>query len=140
MTPKSEKRSKISIIRFIYLYLISAITFIVFLIGAVTIVDQGLKSFVFGVEEYDYEYEYPVRVPLENCEIYFDAENNDAYKDCLGRQKSTVEERIENPKGFSNNVKRRLSIGVAQVLVAFPLWIFHWGIIERDRKRKHAKK
>lgn len=41
-----------SIIRFIYLYLISAISFIVFLIGAVNLVDIVIKTFVFQVDEY----------------------------------------------------------------------------------------
>jgi len=137
MPPKSIKRSKISIIRFIYLYLISAITFIVFLIGAVTIVDQGLKSFVFGVEEYDYNRPVPIMI---DCERYIGL-NDDSYENCLKKMDliDEKEEAVKKP-AFSNESKRRLSIGIAQVLVAFPLWIFHWGIIERDRKRKLVKK
>ena len=134
MPPKqNEKRSKISIIRFIYLYLISAITFIVFLFGAVTIVDQGLKSFVFGVEEYDY-YNRPVPVMID-CEKYAGLDD-DSYENCLKRIELVEEKEVPEKSMFTNEAKRRLSIGVAQVLVAFPLWIFHWGIIERDRRRK----
>jgi hypothetical protein len=135
MPPKPSKRSKISIIRFIYLYLISAITFIVFIIGAVTLVDQGLKTFVFGVEEYDY-YERPI--PVLDC-THLDGEDFD---NCIKKMEiiETKEEEVKEKSNFTNEVKRRLSIGVAQVLVAFPLWLFHWRIIERDRKRKLAKK
>ncbi|MFC1599824.1 hypothetical protein ACFL3T_02235 [Patescibacteria group bacterium] len=136
MPPKPHKRSKISIVRFIYLYLISAITFIVFLIGAVTIVDQGLKSFVFGVEEYDYNRPVPVMI---DCERYVSLDD-ESYENCL-KKVELIDEIGEPEKSiFTNEARKRLSIGVAQVLVAFPLWIFHWGIIERDRKKKYPKK
>ncbi len=137
MPPKSQKRSKMSIIRFIYLYLITAITFIVFIIGAVNIVNQAFKSFVFGVEEYDY-YDRPVAVAtIENCEGY----SNTDYDNCLMRQKQAmVNSEVEEKSVFTNEAKRTLSIGIAQVVVGFPLWIFHWGIIERDRKERKTMK
>jgi len=131
-----QKKKKVSIIRFIYLYLITAITFIVFIIGAVNIVDQGLKSFVFNVEEYDY-YDRPI--PVMDCEIYLDANQDaEAYENCLEKQKAAME--YEAPKSkFTNEAKRRLSIGIAQVVVGFPLWLFHWRIIERDRRERRKK-
>ncbi len=131
----TDKRSKLSIIRFIYLYLITAITFIVFIIGAVNIVDQSLKSFVFNVEEYDYA--RPV-VPAIECERFLESDDEQAYRDCLDKQKLT-EEPKEKSK-FTNQAKRRISVGIAQVLVALPLWIFHWRIIERDRRERKSKK
>lgn len=134
MPQKETKRSKISIVRFIYLYLISAITFIVFIIGAVTLVNQGLKSFVFGVEEYDY-YDRPYPVMIE-CEKYVGISDED-YEACIQKME-TAEGEVEKSM-FTNEAKRTLSIGIAQVLVAFPLWIFHWRIIERDRKRREKK-
>lgn len=138
MPPKKgpDKMSKISIVRFIYLYLISAITFIIFVIGAVSIVDQGLKSFVFGVTEYDY-YERPVMV---NCDMYLkidDESSKQAYDECLKNQELYVNQ--QEKSSFTDESKRRLSIGVAQVLVAFPFWLFHWKIIERDRRRKRSE-
>jgi len=132
-----QKRSKVSIVRFIYLYLITAITFIVFIIGAVSIVDQALKSFVFNVEEYDY-YDRPV--PVMDCGMYLEIEGEvEAYENCLAKQKETLEPETKKSK-FTNEAKRRLSIGIAQVLVAFPLWIFHWRIIERDRRERRKVK
>ncbi len=131
----TEKRNKLSIIRFIYLYLITAITFIVFIIGAVNIVDQSLKSFVFNVEEYDYT--RPVVAAIE-CERFLESDDEEAYHDCLDKQKQASEQ--ENKSRFTNEAKKRISIGIAQVLVALPLWIFHWRIIERDRRERKSKK
>jgi hypothetical protein len=131
----TNKRSKLSIIRFIYLYLITAITFIVFIIGAVNIVDQSLKSFVFNVEEYDYA--RPV-MPAIECERYLETDNKEAYRECLDKHESTEDEKEKSR--FTNEAKRRISIGIAQVLVAFPLWIFHWRTIERDRRERKTKK
>jgi hypothetical protein len=140
MPPKTpQKRSKVSIIRFIYLYLITAITFIVFIIGAVNIVNQAFKSFVFGVEEYDY-YDRPV--VMMDCEMYLSPDQDaEAYTNCLEKQKAMgiAENEIPTSK-FTNEAKRTLSIGIAQVVVAFPLWIFHWRIIERDRKERKGMK
>lgn len=145
MPPKassvSDKKDRISIIRFIYLYLITAITFIVFIIGAVTIVDVVLKAYVFNVDEYDYGYDRPVMI----CEKYaMGAEgeyvDNPNYEDCLLKQKASEETyEKENTGTLSDESARRLSIGIAQVFVAFPLWIFHWRIIERDRKERRKK-
>lgn len=136
-TKPQSKRSKVSVIRFIYLYLITAITFIVFIIGAVNIVDTGLKSFVFQVDEYDYP-----RAPMPDlmCERYVGLED-EAYENCLIKQQAGIEkEKVIEKEILSNDAKRRLSIGIAQVIVAFPLWLFHWGIIERDRRRKRSEK
>ncbi|MFC1810999.1 hypothetical protein ACFLZH_05850 [Patescibacteria group bacterium] len=137
MPPKPHsKRSKVSVIRFIYLYLITAITFITFIIGAVNIVDTGLKSFVFQVDDYDY-----ARPPMPDlmCEQYAGLDDK-SYEICLEKQRIGVEkEEIIEKRGLSNDAKRRLSIGIAQVLVAFPLWLFHWRIIERDRKQRRKK-
>lgn len=135
MPPKPHsKRSKVSVIRFIYLYLITAITFITFIIGAVNIVDTGLKSFVFQVDEYEYRI---TPAPNLMCERFLGDEDPEAYDNCLEKQKAGMEKE-EEPKGLSNNAKRKFSIGIAQVLVAFPLWLFHWRIIERDRRRKRS--
>lgn len=133
MPPHKEKMRGNSIIRYIYLYLISAITFIIFVIGAVNIVDTGLKEFVFDIDDYDYARPIPVFM----CERHLETEDNEAYENCLLKQKTyeEVEDEKEKPL-LSNDAKRRLSIGIAQVLVAFPLWIFHWRRIERDRKEQ----
>jgi len=134
--PKEQPRiNKISIIRFIYLYLITAITFIVFIIGAVTIVNTALKVYVFHVDE------YYTGSPMMYCEkMIYTKEgttmDNPNYQDCIAQQTKAEEERKSKP--LSDDAARNLSIGIAQVLIAFPLWIFHWRIIERDRKEKKS--
>ncbi len=129
MSPKKtspDKKDKISIVRFIYLYIITAITFIVFIIGAITIVDVVLKAYVFDVDEYEWS-----RPPTIYCE---NLTRGPEYEDCLKRREAAEEK--EDARIISKDSARRLSIGIAQVIVAFPLWIFHWRIIERDRKRR----
>ncbi|MBD3156747.1 hypothetical protein GF369_02865 [Candidatus Peregrinibacteria bacterium] len=133
---------KVSIIRLVYLYIISAITFIVFLIGAVSLVNLGLKVFIFDIQEDYYRPESPVMV----CERYspivketeeeteYDKLQREAYEECLEKQRKREEE--QESRWISQSVARDLSIGIAQVLVALPLWLFHWRIIERDRKKR----
>jgi hypothetical protein len=130
------KLRRISIVRFIYLYLIAAITFITFVIGAVGIVDTVMKAYVFKVD--DYYYSQPVMI----CEKYTMGKDgvyldNPNYAVCLEQQKTAEEQRLKKP--ISDDTARNLSIGIAQVLIAFPLWIFHWRIIEKDRKQNQRK-
>lgn len=143
MPPKKEsnKLTGGEIIRYIYLYLISAISFIVFIIGAVSIVDVGIKVFILEVPEYDY---YETR-PMMICERFMvgpegEAIDNPNYEDCIADQKAGLKETDEDKPIFSTEYKRRIAIGIAQVAVAFPLWLMHWRIIERDRREKYALK
>lgn len=141
---RSSQDGKVSTIRLIYLYLISAITFIVFLIGAVSLVNLGLKVFVFDIEENYYDYNRPMMV----CEPYVKAPSaegeeidnekaDQAYEECMAKQKA-IEEKRES-RWISESLARELSIGIAQVLVALPLWLFHWRTIERDRKKRKIR-
>lgn len=132
---KTQKYDRVSVIRFIYLYIITAVTFIVFIIGAVSIVNVVLKEFVFEIDEDYYARPYFV------CESYmFSREDGtpaiEEYEKCMEQQKKLAVERSKGP--VSESGARALSIGIAQVLVAFPLWIFHWRIIERDRKERKS--
>lgn len=130
------KLRRISIVRFIYLYLIAAITFITFVIGAVGIVDTVMKSYVFHVDDYYYSQPYMVceKYTMGKDGVYIDNPN---YQPCLDMQKEAENQRVKKP--ISDDTARNLSIGIAQVLIAFPLWIFHWRIIEKDRKENQRK-
>ena len=136
------KSDKSPIIRYIYLYLISAITFIVFIIGAVNLVDIALKTFVFEIEDDYMRYDRPIMMTCEKYILSPDGKEfieNMNYETCVAAQET--EEIVEENNGkISSGTARDLSIGIAQILVAFPLWLFHWRIIERDRKKKKSKK
>jgi len=130
---EDTKMKRISVVRFIYLYMIAAITFITFIIGAVGIVDTVMKNFVFHVEDYSYSQ------PVMYCEKFTMGKegayiDNPNYTECITSQEKA--EKVQVKKFVSDETARSLSISIAQVLIAFPLWIFHWRIIERDRKEK----
>lgn len=133
---------KVSIIRFIYLYMISAITFIVFLIGAVGIVNLSLKVFVFDIDDDYYRYDQPYiscdYMMVKSPEGEVSEIDKQAYDDCIAKQKLADEK--QNSRWISESNARDLSIGIAQVLVALPLWLFHWRTIERDRKERKKRK
>ena len=122
----------------------SAVTFIVFLIGAIGLVNIGVKTFVFQVEDYGYDYMRedcnrfmygPKIVPTPEGAESLHVEKNDQnqqYLDCLEEQKEREEKQLVSPQ-----VARDLSIGIAQILIAFPLWIFHWRKIEKERIKRN---
>ena len=111
--------------RVIYMYLVALISVIVFIIGAVNLIDTGLRSWVFPVDGYYYE------DPLGNCSVGLMKEE--------GRFETTeeCEEHYEAQKArnVQNQLNRDLAFGISMTVVSLPIWLLHLGMIRKDRKR-----
>ena len=141
--PVPNKGGKsLRIIRNVYLYLVAMIGLIVLVIGSVGVVNNVLKNYVFQVDEsvymrgpYDYdECKYspePVPIPEGGKRIELSEEE---IKECEVRMADQKEAYREN------EMRREFSISIAQILIGWPLWYFHWGIIQREYRRKKFKK
>jgi hypothetical protein len=79
-----------------------------------------------------YLYGGPKFEPVEVRDGVVEDDQNQEYLDCLAEQKEREEKQLVSPQ-----VARDLSIGIAQVLIAFPLWIFHWRKIEKERIKRN---
>ena len=113
-------------IRQLYLYLFSFIGLLITVIGAVQIVDLGLKVFVFqGADRYDYY--PPVIEPSEGVDA---REDQAAYE---------AEIKVFNEREVVRQRQRQLSTAIAMIAVGVPLYLYHWRTIARenvDGKRK----
>jgi hypothetical protein len=135
---KKKHTKSMRIIRNVYLYLVAMIGLIVFIIGCVSVIDNIFKNFVFKV---DYNISYETYPRLGTCyQPYVDLTDKEGKKtinpttqdtaDCLQRQEEI------NEQSRRNQIGSDFSIAIAQLAVGLPVWLLHWGIIQKEYRRK----
>jgi len=99
-------------IRLIYLYLFSFVGLLVVVIGAVRMVDLGMKVFVFKDAD-RYEYSAPEMKPKDEEVL---------------RQNAERDQRRNREREFSNSL--------SMIVVGLPLYIYHWKTIQKENREK----
>lgn len=99
-------------IRLLYLYLFSFVGLFISVLGGIQLVDLGLKTYVFRVEERIY-YEQPLTESQSKL--------------------STKELEERNQHQAQNERKRDLSNSLAMVAVGVPLYLYHWQTIKKEK-------
>jgi hypothetical protein len=126
-----------SIIRYIYLYLVSAITIVLLLISSIGMINLVLKEYVFDVKGWEEIYgeyyecgedsslreDYPKTMPEPRVVL-----SEEDKEECIER----VKERRSLER--KNDVKRDFVNYLAMLIVALPLYIYHWGLINKKTK------
>jgi len=102
-------------LRLLYLYLFSFVGLLITIIGSIQLLDLALKTYVFKVTEYSY---YPEPVKLDG-EMVVDQEE-------LARR---------NQEEQANQRKRQFSNSLAMLLVATPVYLYHWATIKKEDKQ-----
>lgn len=117
-------------IRIFYLYLLSAITIIMILVSCVQIVRIGLDAYVLKVEQPAYWY--------NECLDPKPSMNGTTTVERTAEEQVECEERsIKKAKEQLAQERRRdISQALAMLIVAFPLFLYHWGIIQKDHSTK----
>jgi hypothetical protein len=112
----------VSIIRTIYLYLFALVGLFILTFSAVTFVGGVMSRYVLPEEYIDYETPAPVGVSPDGKPIL--------------SQLTPDQKKAQFATQQNNNLKNKISQSVAGVLIGFPLWWFHWGWIQKDRRRE----
>ena len=99
-------------LRLLYLYLFSFVGLLITIIGSIQLLDLGLKTYIFRVDEYTY---YPEPVKLEG-------------EPTISREESEQRNRAEQ----ANQRKRQLSTSLSMILVGIPLYLYHWKTIKKE--------
>lgn len=103
-------------LRLLYLYLFSFVGLLITIIGSIQLLDLGLKTYVFKVDDYSY---YPM-TPVTNEK---------------GEVTMTVEQQMEqNRRDAANTRKRQISNSLAMILVGAPVYLYHWKTIKKEAK------
>ena len=99
-------------IRLIYLYLFASVGLIISVIGSIRLVELGLKVIVFqGADRYDY-YAPPI-----SGEVVINKGEQQEIQD-----RETTRQR-----------QRELSGAIAMIFVGFPLYLYHWKTIQKEK-------
>jgi hypothetical protein len=137
---KHHKASKI--IRTVYLYLVSMIGLIVFIIGCVGTIDNVVKNFIFHV---DYNYNYTTPFPKgDSCHQSYPSAADPTGKQMIAPTTQEIADcevqmQKQNEQNRINQIGTDFSISFAQLFVGLPVWLFHWSIIQRENKRKEEE-
>ena len=103
--------------RLLYLYLFSFVGLLVTVIGSIQLVDLGIRSVVFtDVDTYNY-----LRPQFdcvgENC------------VETVSKEEALMQARDEARK----NRQRQLSSSLSMILIAAPLYLYHWRLIKKEK-------
>lgn len=142
---KNDKAKKVSIIRYIYLYLVTAITIVMIIVSAVGFIKLALEEYVFDVKGWG---------ELENPKNYYECTDDflfytyDANGQRVAKDPAKSKEQMEAEKEQclmdtqqarrlqdENEVKRELVWWLSMLVVALPLYLLHWGIIRKESKK-----
>ncbi len=103
-------------LRLLYLYLFSFVGLLITIIGSIQIIDLGLKSYIFKVEEFGF---FPMSPVLDE----------------KGNVTITVEEQKKQQEmEAANQRKRQISNSLAMIIVGAPVYLYHWKTIKKEAK------
>ena len=139
-TVKSDGHKKsLRVIRNVYLYLVAMIGLIVFIFGAVGIINNIFQNYVFKVDYDNYTEPYPLKGGT--CSMQYPDPTDKEGKRLISPTPQEMEEcvkRMDQQKvqNRTNRIGMEFSISIAQIVVGLPIWLFHWGIIQKEYRRK----
>lgn len=105
-------------IRLLYLYLFSFVGLIIAVIGAVQIVDLGMKVYLF--KEADI-YTYPQTTKFDP-----------SGKEIPMTEKEISDQKEQQITETRRNRQRQASTAIAMILVGAPLYLYHWKLIKKE--------
>lgn len=129
-------------IRTVYLYLLAMLGLVLLTIGGIRLLDMGLKAFVFTQAEQEERTMYmqpPMPVGLERVERIGRGEEGELTAEERALVRQWVEdyrswkERTERVDVVVARRQRTASSSLAMILVGLPLYLYHWGVIRKEK-------
>ncbi len=149
---------KTSMIRKVYLYLVTAITIVILLIGFIGLLNLLLKEYVLDVKGWQETEKYweceqlgerdglVLLVPDEPVAVepalaegdlvspVAEKPNEKAKMTDKEMEKCIADTKAQREKQRMNDIKRDLAQYLAMILVALPLYLYHWGVIKKENE------
>lgn len=152
-----KRPMKNPLIRIIYLYLFALVGLALIAIGAVRLVNTGLKIFIFtkADEQFDFSRQQPpIFAPHPAREVKEEdflaaVEKCKEKCDLTEAQKNEIAQWLVSYKEWQNQPKidyktqqrqRETAWSFAFILVGLPLYLYHWMIIKKEKRSEGAAK
>lgn len=111
-------------IKKIYLYLVSVIALVIAVIGAIMLVNMALKTWVFPKADNNY-YTPPCNIMVKGPDGTITPSSECDPKAQALQEKQDAENRAAQKQ-------RDAAQALAFILVATPIWFFHWRLAKRE--------
>jgi len=147
-TPKNtasspeKKKLGVSLVKFVYLYLMTLVGIILLVISTIGFFGLGLKEYVLDVKDYS-AFDEPYECMDDSLLYTFNdkgiriSKYPDMSTEELDKKKAdcTKDAKERNEARHTNDVKRVLAEFIAMFIVALPLYSYHWGLIKKNNKK-----
>ncbi len=111
-------------IKKIYLYLVSTIALVIWVVGGIILLNMALKAWVFTkADTYSYSMARPTMCGEPGADIK-------AYPECAPGY-AEEQKRIEAENRTSQR-QRDASQALSMILIAAPVWFFHWRLARKE--------
>lgn len=115
----------------LYLYAVSAIMLVIFVIGTITLLNMAIRELVFGVQGSWY------RNAEELCiNENFNPDNKINKSMYSSMEACITAKRIQIAEEIRYERARDISSALGMMIVSFPIYLYHWRII---KKRNNSK-
>ncbi len=112
-------------LRKVFLYIFASVGLVLTLIGLVTLLNLGLKTYVFTkADNYCYERSVPMMAKDQNGE---ELTKEEIAKQEADNLRICEEQRASNRQG-------QASTAIALLIVGLPLYFYHWNTIRKDKE------
>lgn len=125
-----------SIIRTIYLYMVTAIAIVLILISSIGLLNLLLKEYVFEIksweemQDFSYQCDPKVMDPIGVQNKTVATKTAEEIESCIAKKQLEASEQAKNRK------LEDLTWFISMLVVALPIYLFHWGVIQRDQNAK----
>lgn len=126
--------SKIKIVRNAYLYIAALISLLFVAIGAYTLLNTAIKTYVLPkAEKGGYgRCEYINREPMVCV---------DGKSDCNSSQNEEVseeEQKIKREECYAEERQKNVADALTMIMIALPIFMFHWRLVRKEKDNEEA--
>lgn len=107
-----------------YLYLVSVISLVIWVIGAIILLNMALKSWVFTKADTDY-YSGPC-VSTKSVSVNPSGQTVECSAEEIAQQKQQADDNRKAQK------QRDAAQALSMIIIAVPVWWFHWRLAKRE--------
>jgi hypothetical protein len=110
-----------------FLYIFATVGLILVIIAGVSLIDLGLKTYVFTKADYPCYFEKPYPAPAERTDSESQISPEEMERQNRDAERRCVENRVAEKQ-------RQASNAIAMLIVGLPLYAYHWMTIRRENQ------